>query len=202
MPWILHVFRSFWNWVWFGSSDSSLSCRQTGSSAKVMWPVRTFLRCMINLLAAFGGEISRYAWTGNFSDVYSGGTNSFWFLESLRVVCPMSTLLAGPSLPMHNRAQFGWMPLSGLQGYALHSAAFRGTPASQAPLPTLFSVDEFKLGKCPVRGFPICVAWAHGIFLQPFSWGQATAIACRCLSWRVLSVFFLLPTLLPIVCMW
>lgn len=80
----------------------------------------------------------------------------------------MSTLFAGPSLPMHNRAQFGWMPLSGLQGYALHSAAFRGTPASLAPLSTLFSVDEFKLGKCPVRGFPICVAWAHGIFFTAF----------------------------------
>ena len=72
----------------------------------------------------------------------------------------MSTLFAGPSLPMHNRAQFGWMPL--------HSAAFRGTPASQAPLPTLFSVDEFKLGKCPVRGFLICVAWALGIFFTAF----------------------------------
>lgn len=80
----------------------------------------------------------------------------------------MSTLFAGPSLPMHNRGQSGWMPLSGLQGYALHSAAVRGTPASQAPLPTLFSVDEFKLGKWPVRGFPIGVAWAHEIFFPAF----------------------------------
>ena len=124
----------------------------------------------------------------------SGGGG--WFLESLRAVCPMSTLFAGPSLPVHNRAQFGWMPLSGLQGYALHSAAFRGTPASQAPLPTLFSVDEFKLGKCPVRGFPICVAWAHGIFFTAF------LLRSRHCNRVWLSVFFLLPTLLPIVFIW
>ena len=35
-------------------------------------------------------------------------------------------------------------PLSGLQGYALHSAAVRGPPALQVPLLTLTSVDDFK----------------------------------------------------------
>ena len=66
MPWFLHVYGSLRNRVWFGSSDRSLFCRQTGSfeeaypflpyerscirqqleylishhhAAKVMWPV-------------------------------------------------------------------------------------------------------------------------------------------------------------------
>ena len=105
-----------------------------------------------------------------------------WFLESLRAVCPMSTLFAGPSLPMHNRTQFCWMPLSGLQGYALHLVVVRGTPASQAPLPTLFSVDEFKLGKWPVRGFPFASHGRMG-FSCSLSLGvrplQLRAVACR-----------------------
>ena len=69
-----------------------------------------------------------------------------------------------------------------LQGYALHLVVVRGTPASQAPLPTLFSVDEFKLGKWPVRGFPFASHGRMGFFcslsleVRPL---QLRAVACR-----------------------
>lgn len=75
------------------------------------------------------------------------------FLESLRAVSLMSTLFAGPSLPMHNRGQSGWMPLSGLQGYALHSAAVRGTPASQALSPRSSLLMSLNSGNGRFGGF-------------------------------------------------
>lgn len=123
-----------------------------------------------------------------------------WFLESLRAVCPMSTLFAGPSLPMHNRPQFGWMPLSGLQGYALHSAAVRGTLASQAPLPTLFSVDEFKLGKWPVSRLRRMGTWDFFYSLSREVRPLQTRVVAR--RGACFQSFFLLPTILPIVSIW
>ena len=117
-----------------------------------------------------------------------------WFLESLRAVCPTclpcSQALRFPRTPEHS---LGGCHSPVLQGYALHSAAVRGTQASQAPLPTLFSLDDFKLGKLPVRGFAICVARAHGIFyslsleVRPL---QSRVVTCRGACFQT---FFLLP---------
>ena len=122
------------------------------------------------------------------------GGGGGWFLESLRAVCPTclpcSQALRFPRTP---ELSLGGCHSPVLQGYALHSAAVRGTQASQAPLPTLFSLDDFKLGKLPVRGFAICVARAHGIFyslsleVRPL---QSRVVTCRGACFQT---FFLLP---------
>ena len=64
-------------WTWCNRHELEYLIGHLHHAAKVVWPGRTFLHPMIDLFAAFRGEITLFISIENFISIFYGGT-SFW----------------------------------------------------------------------------------------------------------------------------